>query len=114
MIPANVALAGFILVSLTLVGLGAFILWHIVHHRDLLSGLLTERRPYADDPTEPKGSLSRLQFLLFSFVVAALMFLLSVESGAIVDVPVSALVLVGISATTYLISKALTILGRAR
>jgi hypothetical protein len=55
---------------------------------------------------KPKASLSRFQFLIFTFVIAGLYLVLSIESGQLIEVPPGALVLLGISGGSYLISKA--------
>jgi len=54
-----------------------------------------------------KASLSRLQFLIFSFVIAGLYLVICVESGTFVDVPPGVLVLLGISGGSYIVSKGL-------
>jgi hypothetical protein len=52
-----------------------------------------------------KASLSRLQFLIFSFVIAGLYLVICVESGTFVDVPPGVLILLGISGGSYVVSK---------
>lgn len=52
-----------------------------------------------------KASLSRLQFLLFTFVIAGLYLILSLEAGQLIDIPSSALGLLGISGGSYIVSK---------
>jgi len=52
-----------------------------------------------------KASLSRLQFLIFTFVIAGLYLILSLEAGQLIDVPSSALGLLGISGGSYIVSK---------
>jgi hypothetical protein len=52
-----------------------------------------------------KASLSRFQFFVFTFVIAGLYLLLSIESGQFVEVPNSVLMLLGISGGSYLVSK---------
>ena len=72
-----------------------------------LDGLIAEL-----DPAKPsdygKASLSRFQFLLFTFVVAGLFLLLSIETGAFVNVPGDVLGLIGISSGTFVVSKAVS------
>lgn len=58
-----------------------------------------------DEPGSNKASLSRFQFMLFTFVVAGLFLMLSVESGTFVNIPSGVLELLGISAATYGVSK---------
>jgi hypothetical protein len=52
-----------------------------------------------------KASLSRFQFLVFTFVIAGLFLLLSIEAGTFVDIPQNVLILLGISGGSYVISK---------
>jgi len=52
-----------------------------------------------------KASMSRFQFLIFTFVIAGLYLTLSLESGTLVEVPNGALLLLGISAGGYVIGK---------
>ena len=61
-----------------------------------------------EEPDSDKASLSRFQFLIFTFVVAGLFLLLSIESGTFVAVPNSVLMLLGISAGSYVVSKGIT------
>jgi hypothetical protein len=56
-------------------------------------------------PEIPKASLSRLQFLIFTFVVAGVYLVLSLEAGRFVDIPQNVLLLIGISGTSYVVSK---------
>src|ERR1700682_164907 len=61
----------------------------------------------------PKASLSRLQFLIFTFVIALSLFLVTVggrsdkpgEGMKLPDVPAGIFALLGISSGTYLVSK---------
>lgn len=86
---------------IVVLGTAALILWMILKGRIDLSQVLTE-------PDSTKASLSRFQFLLFTFVVVGLFLLLSIESGAFVNIPDSVLGLLGISAGSYAISKGIT------
>jgi len=61
-----------------------------------------------EESDSDKASLSRFQFLIFTFVVAGLFLLLSIESGTFVAVPNSVLMLLGISAGSYVVSKGIT------
>lgn len=65
-------------------------------------------RNMLEEPDSNKASLSRFQFLIFTFVVAGLFLLLSIESGTFVAVPNSVLMLLGISAGSYVVSKGIT------
>lgn len=53
-----------------------------------------------------KASLARFQLLIFSFVVTGLYLPLSIQASALVDVPPTVLGLLGISAGSYLVAKA--------
>lgn len=54
---------------------------------------------------DPKASLSRLQLLLFTFVIAGLYLILCLEADKFVDIPNEVLGLLGISGGTYVVSK---------
>jgi hypothetical protein len=86
---------------IVVLGTAALILYMIFRGKIDLSQVLTE-------PDSTKASLSRFQFLLFTFVVVGLFLLLSIESGAFVNIPDSVLGLLGISAGSYAISKGIT------
>ena len=68
-----------------------------------LSGLLAEPRESKDVPA--KASLSRLQFLIFTFVVAGLYLTLCLEAGEFLEIPSQVLGLLGISGGSYVLSK---------
>lgn len=79
-----------------------------------LSGLVTEApQPgvAGGPPTPGKGSLSRLQLLLFTFVIAGLYLVLSLEAGEFVNVPNQVLGLLGISGGSYVVSKGIQMNG---
>lgn len=79
--------------------LGVFILWRIADGSIDLSRLISE--PNGD------ASLSRFQFLVFTFVIALSLFLVIVASKPIgfPAIPGTVLSLLGISGSSYLISK---------
>jgi hypothetical protein len=89
------------------------VLWKIYNDEISLRGLLAEP---ADAPTEDarraptygKASLSRFQFLIFTFVIAGLYLLLSIEAGTFVDIPNNVLGLLGISGGSFLVSKGMS------
>lgn len=68
---------------------------------DRLSGLILES-------DGSKASLSRLQALVFTFVVAGLFMVFSLDIGDFVEIPQTVLGLLGISGGTYLISKGMS------
>jgi hypothetical protein len=82
-------------------GTALVVLWLIAMKKIDLSLLLT-------DGDSTKASLSRFQFLLFTFVVVGLFLLLSIESGTFVNIPDGVLALMGISAGSYAVSKGIT------
>ncbi|HEX8238396.1 MAG TPA: hypothetical protein VF574_01515 [Allosphingosinicella sp.] len=59
-----------------------------------------------DEPgTEPKASISRFQFLIFTFVIAGVYLVLCLESGRFVEIPENVILLLGVSGTSYAASK---------
>lgn len=78
-----------------------------------LSGLISEldKPPTAGAagavgaPPGRKASLSRFQFLIFTFIVGGVYLALSIESGTFVDIPNGALGLMGISGGSFVMSK---------
>jgi uncharacterized membrane protein len=83
---------------LVILGMALVVLWLIATQKIDLSKMLIE-------PGSDKASLSRFQFLVFTFVIAGLFLLLSIESGTFVTIPDSVLGLLGISAGSYAVSK---------
>jgi hypothetical protein len=98
-------------VVLFIAGLAVIVLIKIWSNAIDLAGLLSEPA----DPTiivspgtvppQPKASLSRLQLLLFTVVIVGLYLTLSLEAGAMVEIPNQVLGLLGISGGSYVISK---------
>jgi hypothetical protein len=56
-------------------------------------------------PEVPKASLSRFQFLVFTFVIAGTYLVLCLESGRFVEIPQNVVLLLGVSGTSYAASK---------
>jgi hypothetical protein len=54
---------------------------------------------------QAKASLSRFQFLIFTFVIGGIYLVLCLESGSFVDIPQNAVILLGVSGGTYAASK---------
>ena len=81
-----------------ILGMAAVVLWLLVMGKINIKDVLVE-------PDSNKASLSRFQFLIFTFVIAGLFLLLSIESGTFVTIPDSVLALLGISAGSYAVSK---------
>jgi len=103
MFPFDLAMLVAIVLSVILLGFGAVILGMILTGQIDLSDILVE----STEGGSRKASLSRLQFLIFSFVIAGLYLVICVESGTFVDVPPGVLVLLGISGGSYIVSKGL-------
>lgn len=55
------------------------------------------------------ASLSRFQLLIFTFVIAFSFFVIVVEQGKLPDIPPTVLALLGVSASTYAVSKGLQV-----
>lgn len=58
-----------------------------------------------EPPAEPKASVSRFQFLIFTFVIAGVYLVLCLESGRFVEIPQEVILLLGVSGTSYAASK---------
>lgn len=101
----NLALVGFVVISAILLGFAAMVLWKIYTREIGLEGLLAEPTPADKPDADLKASLSRFQFLIFTFVIAGLYLLLSIEAGTFVDIPGNVLLLLGISCGSYVVSK---------
>ena len=99
MTAQNISWWGFVFIAIILLGFAALVLWKFFSDKTALIGLISE-------PDQSKASLSRFQFLIFTFVVAGLFLLLSIEAGTFVEIPTNVLGLLGISSGTYLVAKA--------
>lgn len=87
---------------------GIIILYKMMRGQIDLSTVLDEMadRPSGEGPApKPKASLSRLQMLLFTFVIAGLYLTLCLEAGQLLEIPNQVLGLLGISGGSYLVSK---------
>lgn len=114
-ISAIVAIA----ITAVICGFAAAIIWALINGTINLRYLIAEpANPNAQalaqgtvpegemtPPEVPKASLSRLQFLIFTFVIAGVYLTLSLEAGRFVDVPQNVLLLLGISGSSYVVSK---------
>lgn len=105
MAPYTLSLIVAAVVALIILLLAAAIVWEIFTGRLNLAYLLSEPAQLGGDGL-PKASLSRFQFLIFTFVIAGLYLILSIEAGTLIDVPSGALILLGISGGSYIVSKA--------
>jgi len=87
---------GYVICGLTGI-LGLLVLWKIANGSIDLSRLISE--PNGD------ASISRFQFLVFTFVIALSLFLVIVYTRGFPPIPGTVLSLLGISGSSYLISK---------
>src|SRR5258708_7494202 len=94
--PRLALFAGYVVV--VLVGLlGLAVVWRIYTGKIALSLLISEK----DGP----ASMSRFQFLVFTFVVAMSILVMALESGEFPALSPNVLGLLGISGGSYVISK---------
>jgi len=104
------AVLGFLAVTTIIIAFAGIVLWKMVSGEIDLSHIVSEPEKYDDAGNKTAGSgktsLSRFQFLLFTFVTAGLFLMLSIEAGAFVNIPSNVLGLIGISSGSYVISKA--------
>lgn len=103
----NLAVWGFLGIMAILLGFGFVVLWKVVTDRIDLSFLISEPVVPGVVGAPPKASLSRFQFLVFTFVIAGLYLLLCIEAGTFVDIPTNVLGLLGISGGSFVVSKAI-------
>lgn len=111
MSPPDIAYIFAAVIALIILGFAGAVLYLIFCGKIELAGILSEPRAPGDSGPA-KASLSRFQFLIFTFVIAGLYLILSLESGNFVDIPDSVLVLLGISGGSYLVSKGLAKNGK--
>src|SRR5262245_46419215 len=94
--PLLALIAGYIVVGL--VGLmGLAVVWKILRNKIDLTKLISEASGAA--------SLSRFQFLIFTFVVGMCVLVLTLESGEFPKIDPDVLGLLGISGGSYLVAK---------
>ena len=76
----------------------------------VLINMATNRIDLSQLVSEPGGgaSLSRFQFLIFTFVIALGLFLVVAHSYSFPQIPSAVLMLLGISGTTYAVGKGIT------
>jgi hypothetical protein len=95
-------IAGWILAAF-IGAAGALVLWKILTNAIKLDKLISE--PNGD------ASLSRFQFLIFTFIVAMSVFLVTLRQDPpkLPDIPAGVLALLGISAGSYVVSKGIQV-----
>jgi hypothetical protein len=101
MSSSTLATIGYVVLLIILLGFAAIVLIKILNGTIPLKGLIAEI-------DGDKASLSRFQFLIFTFLVAGLFLMLTIESGGFVEIPDTVLGLLGISGGSYVVSKALS------
>jgi hypothetical protein len=106
MTAQTIAFWGFLIISIIILLFAFLVLWKIFTNEISLADLLAEPPPPGQTTGESKASLSRFQFLIFTFVIAGLFLMLSIEAGTFVEIPTNVLALLGISGGSYLVSKA--------
>src|SRR3954453_15794794 len=89
----------YIVVLAIFIGFAFFIMRAMARGKIDLTWLLSESGNVA------KASLSRFQFLLFTFVLGGVYLVLCLETGSLLDVPTGVLALLGISGGSYVVSK---------
>lgn len=109
-ISAIVAIA----ITLVIVSFALVVAWKLLIGKIDLTYLLSEPAdprsqqtpPDHDAPPDiPKASISRFQFLIFTFVIAGVYLVLCLEAGRFVDIPENVILLLGVSGTSYAASK---------
>lgn len=108
--PQFIALLVAFVVCLIILALAFAVVRSIWNDQINLKYLLSESsiaHPGTAPEDPPKASLSRFQFLVFTFVIAGLYLVLSIETGTLIEVPNGALILLGISGVTYAAGKAM-------
>lgn len=94
---------GYVLLFLLLV-LGLQVCIHVATGKINLEFLISD--------AEGDASMGRFQLLVFTFVVALSFFLVVLDKKSIPDIPASVLTLLGISASTFAVSKSVDASGK--
>jgi uncharacterized membrane protein len=110
--PQVISLLVACILCVIILAIAMTVVWAMLRGRIDLSHLLSESAsaealPDSPPAGPPKASLSRFQFLVFTFVIAGLYLVLSLETGTLIDVPNGVLILLGISGATYAAGKAM-------
>ena len=113
MTAQTIAFWGFLIISIIILLFAFLVLWKIYNNDISLNDLLAEPPPPGQTTGESKASLSRFQFLIFTFVIAGLFLMLSIEAGTFVEIPTNVLALLGISGGSYVVSKAVGMGGKS-
>ena len=109
-----ISVAVAIAIALVIVAFALIVAWKLLTGKIDLTYLLAEPAdpqsqqtpPDHDAPPDiPKASISRFQFLIFTFVIAGVYLVLCLEAGRFVDIPQNVILLLGVSGTSYAASK---------
>ena len=122
-ISAGVAIA----IALLIIGIALAVLWALFNGTISLRYLIAEPAdPHAQavaqagneaqltPPETPKASMSRLQLLIFTFVIAGVYLVLCLESGTFVQIPDNVILLLGVSGGTYAAAKGIKAAGDSK
>ena len=90
-------------IAITFFAFSFIVVWKIYRDQIDISGILSE------SATSNKASLSRFQFLLFTYVFTGLYLVLCIEAGSLIEIPNGVLGLLGISAGSYAVSKGISV-----
>ena len=105
--PTLALIAGYAIV-LFVGSLGLIIVWKIYTGKIDLRYLISEKQKNGP------ASLSRFQFLIFTFVVAMCFLVLTLESGEFPKLEADVLALLGISGGSYIVSKGIQKSGKGK
>ena len=106
MTPSTIAIGVSLVLSFIILGFALAVLWKVFVDKIKLDYLICETSADTGGPDpHPKASLSRFQFLIFTFVIAGLYLVLCIESGTLLEIPPSVLGLIGVSGGSFVISK---------
>ena len=87
MTAQNISLIGLLIFTVIILAFAFIVLWKIWTDELPLKGLLTELSPPGSPPSDAKASLSRFQMLIFTFVIATLFTMLSIQAHGFVQIP---------------------------
>jgi hypothetical protein len=94
--PTLALIAGYIVV-ITVGALAILVVWNVLIGKIDLRYLISEE--------DGSASMSRFQFLIFTFVVAMCVMVLTLESGEFPKLDAEIVALLGISGGSYVVSK---------
>ena len=100
---------GWIL-AIFIAGVEIILLYFMISGKIDLRQLISEPRKPSDPPgASGDASMSRFQFLVFTFVIATSLFLIVVANKIVPEVPTSVVGLLGVSGGSYVISKGIQV-----